>query len=400
MWRSWIQRWQLGALEKAYRGAIALKEIEDKHFNGQPVHYLPQLGQTVYDYLQSRVERQLSVIDFNLNQFKLSGWVSRDSRDPQEAEILAKLSFIESVISRYRSLEETIPTTAEIAEDGVIVTDPLTLNTETLVTAENHSGKSRSNHFWERWRGTTSPDYEQQVVQQLRTQRKHEAIAIRWLLILILIPLFVQVITRNLIFEPLLDEYWDHFPNLVAVQQNPEISADFLHEYAAYKELLEIEELLGLSPPLDEATRTKKLEEKATELYEELGHRTLDGFKNIFADVLGLVTFVILAIIGRRQLVITRQVISRRFQGLSNPVKIFLIILVTDLFVGYHSPEGWDVLLKGVYQHFGIPENESVIKGFIATLPVLMDSWFKFWVFNYLTRTSPSAVAIYEKMNQ
>lgn len=400
MWRSWIQRWQLGALEKAYQGAIALKEIEDKHFNGQPVHYLPQLGQTVYDYLQSRVERQLSVIDFNLNQFKLSGWVSQDSSDPQEAEILAKLSFIESVISRYRSVQETIPITAEIAADGVIVTDPLTLNTETLVTAENHSAKSRSNHFWERWRGTTSPDYEQQVVQQLRTQRKHEAIAVRWLLILVLIPLFVQVVTRNLIFEPLLDEYWNHFPNPVAVQQNPEISADFLHEYTAYKELLEIKELLGLSPPLDEAARTKKLEEKATELYEELGHRTLDGFKNILADVLGLVTFVILAIIGRRQLVITRQVISRRFQALSNPVKIFLIILVTDLFVGYHSPEGWDVLLKGVYQHFGVPENESVIKGFIATVPVLMDSWFKFWVFNYLTRTSPSAVAIYEKMNQ
>ncbi|XFA73649.1 hypothetical protein RYO59_001898 [Thermosynechococcaceae cyanobacterium Okahandja] len=398
MWRYWFQRWQLGALEKAYQGAIALKTIEDKHFNGAPVGQAAQLPHTVFEYLQSRVERQLNAIAFNLNQFKLSGWMSQDSSDPQEAEILSKLSFIESVISRYPTVAtsptSTTPNTDTTA-NGVIITDPLTFNSETLLTAD----QPRRPSFLSRW-GTPKADYEEQVVQQLRTQRKHEAIAARWLAILVLVPLLVQIASRNLVFEPLLDAYWNRSPNPVAVQENPEVSADFLREYTTYKELLEIQELLGLSPPLDAATRRQKLQEKVAELYEKSGYRTLDGLKNILADLLGLVAFVILAVIGRRQLVITRQVISRRFQGLSNPVKIFLIILITDLFVGFHSPEGWDVLLGGVYHHFGLVENETVIKAFIATVPVLMDSWFKFWVFNYLTRNSPSAVAIYEKMNQ
>ncbi len=84
---------------------------------------------------------------------------------------------------------------------------------------------------------------------------------------------------------------------------------------------------------------------------------------------------------------------------MGDPTKVFLFILVTDMFVGFHSAEGWNVLLESFTHHFGLPENEAVIQMFIATVPVIIDSCIKFWIFIYLTRFSPSASAIYERMN-
>jgi hypothetical protein len=69
------------------------------------------------------------------------------------------------------------------------------------------------------------------------------------------------------------------------------------------------------------------------------------------------------------------------------------------MFVGFHSAEGWEVLLESVARHFGVPESRAAINTFIATVPVVLDSCIKFWIFSYLTRYSPSASAIYERMN-
>ncbi|MCU0527315.1 MAG: hypothetical protein MUF72_21115 [Elainella sp. Prado103] len=74
-------------------------------------------------------------------------------------------------------------------------------------------------------------------------------------------------------------------------------------------------------------------------------------------------------------------------------------ILITDMFVGFHSTEGWEVILEGFLHHFGLPESKALINGFIATILVVIDSCIKFWIFSYLTRYSPSASTIYARMN-
>ncbi|MEI6063748.1 MAG: hypothetical protein WCQ26_04090 [Pseudanabaena sp. ELA748] len=51
-------------------------------------------------------------------------------------------------------------------------------------------------------------------------------------------------------------------------------------------------------------------------------------------------------------------------------------------------------------RHLGIPENRDFIYLFIATFPVVLDSIFKYWIFCYLSRVSPSAVATYTNMNE
>jgi hypothetical protein len=95
-----------------------------------------------------------------------------------------------------------------------------------------------------------------------------------------------------------------------------------------------------------------------------------------------------------------REFISRYFLGLSDITKVFIFILLTDMFVGFHSAHGWEVLLENLFGHFGLPENRDFVFLFIATIPVIMDSIFKLLIFNYFTRQSPTSVAILEKMQQ
>lgn len=415
MWQRWLQQWQLSSLEKAYQGAISLKEIEDKHFQGQAVSFDPQLGKAASEYLQAKVSQQLNTIEFNLSQFQLTGRFKNLQNDPQETEILAKLAFIESVAGKYQAptvINRPTPPASSLTiknsnpgPSSTMITDPIT-GTGQLLAIGNPSRKPPQNQQLigsfvdtaNQIRRELDPDYEQEVVRDLRTLRKQQATGIRWLLILIIIPLVVQITTRTFIFEPLLDAYWTRNPNPADISQ--EVSEHFRQEFREYKEQLEIREVLGIKPAYSQEQMREKLSKKAEELFLEAGFRTLDGLKNIFADLVSLATFIGLVYLGRRQLSALRLFFARTFNGLNDATKVFLIILVTDLFVGYHSPEGWEVILGGLFAHFGLPESTTFNNSFIATIPVIMDSWFKFWVFNYLTRTSPSSVAIYEKMNQ
>jgi hypothetical protein len=60
-------------------------------------------------------------------------------------------------------------------------------------------------------------------------------------------------------------------------------------------------------------------------------------------------------------------------------------LFITYLFVGFHSPHGWEVFLEAEIDHFGFAENEDFIFLFVATFPVLINTVIKYyWIFLYL----------------
>jgi hypothetical protein len=85
--------------------------------------------------------------------------------------------------------------------------------------------------------------------------------------------------------------------------------------------------------------------------------------------------------------------------GLSDSAKAFIIILSTDIFVGFHSPHGWEVLLEGLANHLGVAANHSMISLFIATVPVVGDTILKYWIFQSLSKMSASTVATLKEMD-
>ncbi|MBE9146512.1 CemA family protein [Planktothrix mougeotii] len=423
----WLNQRQIQLLESAYQSAEEIKTLEDKYFQGNPINYRPESQKTMVDFVKSLRDRHLFNIRFNLAQFKINSFLlpqglideeTSQSVGISEAEIIEKLNFIDSIVKKYRDNSEDILieslanppninssnliglTAEEVKQEQNESASTLTLDPAVIAAQSNLSRQSQAKSWfnWGFFKGQKlTPNYEQQVVQELRIRRIQDKLAMRWLLILFLIPLLVQVTVKTIIFDPLLGNYSNKNPT--KIELNAEIKQEFLREYSAFKESLEIQQLLGVIPKLSEDEKEEKLSEKVIEIWQESRNRALNGWKNILSDGVALLTFGGLVYFNRTKITIVRSFSNRTFLNLSDPLKVFLFILITDMFVGFHSAEGWEVLLAGVLAHFGLPESPVAINAFIATVPVIIDSCIKFWIFSYLTRYSPAASAIYERMN-
>ena len=113
-----------------------------------------------------------------------------------------------------------------------------------------------------------------------------------------------------------------------------------------------------------------------------------------------MIAFVVIISTNKREVEVLKSFIDDVIYGLSDSAKAFIIILLTDMFVGFHSPHGWEVILENIARHFGLSESKDFNFLFIATFPVILDAVFKYWIFRYLNRSSPSAVATYKNMNE
>nr|YP_009581623.1 chloroplast envelope membrane protein [Glaucidium palmatum]QBK49860.1 chloroplast envelope membrane protein [Glaucidium palmatum] len=115
-----------------------------------------------------------------------------------------------------------------------------------------------------------------------------------------------------------------------------------------------------------------------------------------------IISFTILSgysILGSEELVIINSWIREFIYNLSDTIKAFAILLLTDLCIGFHSPHGWELMIGSVYKDFGFSYNNQIISGLVSTFPVILDTIFKYWIFRYLNRVSPSLVVIYHSMN-
>ena len=167
-----------------------------------------------------------------------------------------------------------------------------------------------------------------------------------------------------------------------------------------FEERLRFRSLTGLAPEMSPEEIEKQVKQKAKETVNKYRDRGSDAISNIFADIFSLIAFAAIVFTSRREIEIFKSFLDEIIYGLSDSAKAFLIILLTDMFVGYHSPHGWEIILESISRHFGIPESREFNFIFIATFPVILDTVLKYWIFRYLNRISPSSVATYKHMNQ
>ena len=115
-----------------------------------------------------------------------------------------------------------------------------------------------------------------------------------------------------------------------------------------------------------------------------------------------IIYFLILSlysILGNEELIFLNSCIQEFLYNLSDTIKAFSILLLTDLCIGFHSPHGWDLMIGSIYKDFGFDHNDQIISGLVSTFPVILDTIFKYFIFRYLNRVSPSLVVIYHSMN-
>ena len=194
----------------------------------------------------------------------------------------------------------------------------------------------------------------------------------------------------------------EHFRNekTVEVFLNGEMEEEGLLALQRFEERIKFEALISNAPALGSEELETKMKEKAEKVKEEFRRESDNAIKNVFADIFAVIAFTVLLLLSKSSIAVLKEFFDHVVYGLSDSAKAFIIILFTDVFVGFHSPHGWEVLLEGISRHWGLPANHDFIFLFIATFPVILDTIFKYWIFRYLNRISPSAVATYHNMNE
>ena len=404
----WIVKTPMRSLSEAYNGALAIRTIEEKYFAGQAISQNSSHTDATFSYFRDKRDYYLQVIRLRLAEFRTSSLISNllhsspgkhlsgeMNQDSDEGMILEKLSVIESVLARYEiqlQLEATIFPRKQDQQVNLPFQEVPSDFDETGSLQRIRSGSvfDTANQI----KKELTPEYEREVLSELRAARKRTWRAIRFLILLILVPLIVQFAGKSLLIEPLIHQF-ALSPQFVLTGEAKERA---LHDLAQFRENLEFDTLVNDGHQSLDSEKLLKAE--AHRLLESYSEESTEGIKNLMADGLAFVTFVALIYFGRQQMIVLKSLIDRFFFGLNDATKVFLIILFTDMFVGYHSSHGWEVLLEGIAEHFGFPGDRNTIFLFIATVPVMLDATFKYLIFNYLTRKSPSAVAVYRTMNE
>lgn len=250
-----------------------------------------------------------------------------------------------------------------------------------------------------RFRKELNPDpgTEDDILNDFRNSRVRTRAAASFVLGLMIVPLLTQQISKNLIVGPFVDRMKG--PEQIEIRINPEIENQVLTELSRFEERLKFESLTSEIAPSPGEIQNQ-LKKKAAALKEEYQWDLRQPLKNAISDLFSLIALAIYFVLNKQKIAVLKSFFDEIIYGLSDSAKAFIIILFTDVFVGFHSPHGWEVIVESVLSHFGLPQDRSFINMFIATFPVMLDTVFKYWIFRYLNQISPSAVATYRNMNE
>ena len=184
--------------------------------------------------------------------------------------------------------------------------------------------------------------------------------------------------------------------NLVSLFVHPSLSyhVDQIESYFCEKML----ESKVAQPFYLENSLTQKFQQKTIELAIYYNQQSIQALINFFGDLFTFFTLTFLFVWMEPQIIILKSFLIESIYSFSDTTKSFLLILITDLLVGFHSPHGWEILLELILRHLGLPESQNFIFVFVATFPVLLDTLFKYWIFRFLNRISPSTVVTYHNM--
>ncbi|MEH2076495.1 MAG: proton extrusion protein PcxA [Nostoc sp.] len=429
-------RWYLQtperSLHEAYDAALKIKEIEDKHFNGNKIDIdSATYSKSVMDYFESDLNKLLKIAKMRLTEFRGSRWFLNEENQkaaekvgiehPSPSLVLEKLNFIDLVISKYTINSEQITSNALVVKPPnlpvSVISDEksLLVNAPTLppkIPTQDSDKKPKPKSKVDttgvlprsilstitRLQVELDPNAEKEVIQNFRQTQRRTIISIRFILLLIIVPLLTHQIAKAFLVGPSVE----HFRSSEQMQifLNSEMEEEALEELERFEEKLKFENLIRNAPPLSSEQMETEMANKAGELAEEFRHESSNAIKNVFADMFSVGAFIWLLLVSKSSIAVVKDFFDNIVYGLSDSAKAFIIILFTDIFVGFHSPHGWEVLLEGVSRHWGLPANRDFIFLFIATFPVILDTIFKYWIFRYLNRISPSAVATYRNMNE
>lgn len=284
-------------------------------------------------------------------------------------------------------------------------------------------------------------DVENLVIQEYRFYRYLFLTTVQCIFVLLFVPLSINFLAKNYLVRPITEHYWN--------SHQPEIFLNSYQQKRAFNELQDFEEKIyfeslilpnptqnkfphissailqtpevqqhnqmplvsttfdsnanltlqhAYAPEFFSDSVQNRLHEKILELAIHYNEESIEAITNFFADFISFSSLCYLFFALEIQINITKSFLLEVFFGLDDSKKSLFILFLTDLLVGYHSPNIWELFFSSFFDHYGLPENQTTIFLLVATLPVLLDVLFKYLIFRHLNRASPATVATYHAM--
>lgn len=407
--------WHLNIYKIASKLPYAISQ-DDDDTSPQPLNLQSKLNDKLPSALQ-----QLAFIDFMLARYRLkSSMIEKNSRIGQ---LLNIPEVDKSVTSTKSHGFELFPTNSrKIADIQKVSPIEKSIIPGSFLQAVKRIGFNLFSY----------QSYENDIVDELQSSRNRTTTVFKYIAFLLGITLIVQQVSKFAFYSPVIDSL--NRIGKIEIHFSQYVQEEALREFRAAKEKIEFQLLVNKirqsqQKSQEEGRKTDRevteqankeivrentqgianrepdlgfeqlLEEETLKIVQEFNKASLEGIKNLCADITAAFTFYGIILAGRQQLKVIKDFLDETLYSLTDTAKAFLIIVFTDTFVGYHSSDGWEALLGTLLNHFGLPENRTFLLTFIATVPVFLDGLFKFWIFQYLRQASPSTGAIYEQMD-
>ncbi len=380
------------ALLIAYEAALKIRDIEENHFNGKQISAeSTQYTANVLSYWQAELENNLKIINLRLAEFQQSRYFLNSC----DEKFLSRLKFIDEVKARY-AVEKQFPSRrlAVNSESDYPNINQMKVKPVSKKTGLFPGSITRS---LQKIVKEISPQAEEKTVVDFRISSQRTKISLKFLATLIIVPFVTYLLLKWLLIYPIVERVRSDVNADVFL--NTYIEGEVLQEFKFYQKEQRFENLILKSPPLSIEAIRENQKAKAIEIAENFHQQNNSAISNVFTDFISLIVFALIVASSKREIAILQSFIDDKVYGLSDSAKAFLIILLTDMFVGFHSPHGWEVLLEGFAKHLGIVPTRDIVSIFIATVPVILDTICKYWIFRYLSRISPSAQATLKEMN-
>jgi len=211
---------------------------------------------------------------------------------------------------------------------------------------------------------------------------------------------FSQTMNYSFI-EPYFDAEFDSMGENVAAEMLPmHLRQDILQNVERNEQMREYEIQMGRAPQLTDKQKIQARIKDAKAIEEKTIKERKKELSNRWTDVAFISAFF-MSFFGRRSA--AKDWIDQTknwFFDLGPANQAFILLLSSDVLVGYHSADGWNTVLESLGEKYGIADNHAAISIFTALVPVGMDVLFKFWVFKYLRKLAPSTQIILDDIDR
>jgi hypothetical protein len=223
----------------------------------------------------------------------------------------------------------------------------------------------------------------------------------KWMFNFFIVPTVIAKVVEFSIISPIVSEELKLAgQDRTTIELREDQEVDILEKLHRYERKIEFETIMGRQAPLTTIEKQDLLHKEAERLEALEIQRAIDVEGNRYSDLVFISAFLIMVVVYSDQAKLVVTGTKNAFFALEPAQQAFILLLSSDVLVGYHSADAWQTVLRSIGGHYGIPEEENLISLFVAFVPVSVDVLFKFWVFKYLRRMAPSTQVILDDIDR